>query len=323
MSFLDTIKAKVGKASYGHIENEAEKEVALAMKMPLKDQYHQEQYYTPRFLLGELLGEFESFEKAGLKVTPIDLVTILFKCKLLFACKTEHEFGQRGGGLFPGLVDSAWIVRWSEKKEKVHVLIERHIEQLEKEISKRILVAPVSSFTALAGDMQPQAFFEKLFVDAGLPFVCFFEGEHIVELHKQFERGLTQYDRHQAAAFFSAPSIGFQSSGSRNYCFWHSTVWLRTFLNLLRIGGYMHPGQIELGMYDIKMTGPTFPVFVGDHSGGALRWDEDKRESWAKIPDGWFTETARQGPLPDAERFGIRFVSMGPENGDDYFSGVL
>ena len=64
MSFLDTIKAKVGETSYRHIEREAEKEVAIAMRMALKDQYHQDQYYTPRFLLGDLLGEFESFEKA-------------------------------------------------------------------------------------------------------------------------------------------------------------------------------------------------------------------------------------------------------------------
>lgn len=34
------------------------------------------------------------------------------------------------------------------------------------------------------------------------------------------------------------------------------------------------------------MVAPTFPVFLGDHSGGAYKWDEDKRESWAKIPDG-------------------------------------
>jgi hypothetical protein len=58
---------------------------------------------------------------------------------LLFACKTEHEFGQRGGGLFPILVDSARMVHWPEKAEKVDVLIERHVAQLEKAISKRIL----------------------------------------------------------------------------------------------------------------------------------------------------------------------------------------
>jgi hypothetical protein len=286
MSFIDAIKARVGESSYRHIEKEAEKEVAIAMRMALRDQYHQEQYYAPRFLLGDLLGEFESFEKAGLKVTPLDLITILFKCKLLSACQSQQEFGQRAGGLFPIVVDAAWTVRWSEKAEKVDVLIERHVGQLESAMSRRILVAPVSSFTAALDDMQPQKFFEALFTEARLPFVCFFDADDLVESHKKFEPGLISYDRPQANEFFSAPSIGFECTGSRSHCFWYSTVWLRTFLNLLRIGSYMNPGQIELGMHDIKMAGPTFPVFVGDHSGGALLWDEDKKESWAKIPDG-------------------------------------
>jgi hypothetical protein len=132
--------------------------------------------------------------------------------------------------------------------------------------------------------MGPQAFFEKLFENTGLPFVCFFDGEHLIDKHKQVEPGLMSYESKQAQDFFSAPSIGFKSTGSRDYCFWHSTMWLRTFLNLLRIGAFIHPGQIELGMSDIKMTGPTVPVFLGlgDHAGGALKWDEDKREPWAQ-----------------------------------------
>jgi hypothetical protein len=63
-------------------------------------------------------------------------------------------------------------------------------------------------------------------------------------------------------------------------------MWLRTFLNLLRIGGYIHPGQIGFGHSDVEMIAPTFPVFLGDHSSGTYKWDEDKQESWAKIPDG-------------------------------------
>lgn len=286
MSFLDTIKAKVGEQCYRHIENVAEKEVALAMQMPLMDKYYQENYYSPRFVVDELLGEFESFENAGLKVTPTDLVKILFRCKLLFASKSEHEFDQRCGGLFPILVDSAWVVRWAERDEKIEVLIDRHITHLADGIGERVLLAHVSSFTRLDRDMEPQAFFEKLFENTGLPFVCFFNGDHLIEKHKQFEPGLMSYDSKRADEFVSAPSIGFRSTGSRDYCFWHSTMWLRTFLNLLRIGAFIHPGQIELGMSDIKMTGPTFPVFLGDHAGGALKWDEDKREPWAKIPDG-------------------------------------
>lgn len=286
MSFLDTIKAKVGEQRYRHIENVAEKEVARAMQMPLKDKYHQEQYYSPRSVVAELLGEFESFENAGLKVTPTDLVKILFRCKLLFASENEQEFGQRCGGLFPILVDSAWVVRWEERTEKIEVLIDRHITQLEANTRERVLLAHLSSFTRAQGDVEPQAFFEKLFQNTGLPFVCFFDGEHLIEKHKQVEPGLISYEAKRAQDFFSAPSIGFRSKGTRDYCFWHSTMWLRTFLNLLRIASFIHPGQVELGMSDIKMTGPTHPVFLGDHAGGALKWDEDKLEPWAKIPDG-------------------------------------
>ncbi len=40
------------------------------------------------------------------------------------------------------------------------------------------------------------------------------------------------------------------------------------------------------------MTAPTYPVFLGDLAQGCYCWGEDKKESWAKIPDGclflWF-----------------------------------
>ncbi len=47
MSLLCTIKEKVGNAAFLHIEREAEKEVALAMQMPLLSEYHRENFYTP------------------------------------------------------------------------------------------------------------------------------------------------------------------------------------------------------------------------------------------------------------------------------------
>jgi hypothetical protein len=286
MSFLAFVKAKIGNEAYLHIESEAEKEVALAMQMPLLSKHNQERYYTPRFVAGELLGEFELFERVGLKISPTDLVKILFKCKLLFASQSEKEFGQRCGSLFPILIDSAAVLRWSERAEKVDVVIERHVSQLEAGIGERTLITHASSFASISGDASPQLFFEKLFASVGLPFVCFLDGGLLIEKHKQFEPSLTLYTRSRAEEFFSAPSFGFKCSGSRDYCFWYSTMWLRTFLNLLRIGSYIHPGQIAFGHSDVEVIAPTFPVFLGDHSGGAYKWDEDKQESWAKIPDG-------------------------------------
>jgi hypothetical protein len=283
---FEAIKKVAGGEAHRHIEREAEKEVALSMRMPLLDKYHQTTYYALRRLLGEFLSEFESFEKAGLKVSPLELVTIIFKCKLLFACKTEQEFGQRCGGLYPLGVDSALIVRWSERIESADVLIARHIAGLEAGIRERTMVSHISSVASTGPDPNPQTGFQALLTALGFPFVCFFDGDHLIQKHRELEPGLRSYDQERATRFFSAPSIGFRASGSKDYCFWYSTTWLRTFLNLLRIASYIHPGQVDFGMDNVQMTAPTFPVFLGEHAQGAYKWDEDKIESWAKIPDG-------------------------------------
>jgi hypothetical protein len=291
MSFLETIKAKVGNEVYRRLEKEADKEVALAMQMSLIRENHEKNYYGQRFTLNsappsDLLTAFESFENSGLKISPTDLIKILFNCKLLFASKTEQEFGQRRGGLFRMLDDLSANVRWLEKAESIDVIINRHVDQLAAEIRQRTLLTPLSSFSAIDGDVGQQAFFDRLFADLGLPFVCFLKGDHLIEKHKQLDPLFPAHDRSRAEDFFSAPSIGFTCSGSRDYCFWYSMTWLRTFLNLLRICSYVNPGQVDFGMWDVKMTAPTFPVFMGERTKGFLKWDEDKREPWTKISDG-------------------------------------
>jgi hypothetical protein len=283
MSFLDIVTAKVGKQVYSRLETVAEKEVALAVQMPLADDSGRENFYTQRFLLDELLVECELFESAGLKISPIDVVNALFRCKLLFASRTEREYHQRCGG-FPLFED--FPLRWAEKAAPIDVLIDKCITWLEGRVMERILVSHVSSFQTIPGDgTTPQTFLESLFPKLGLPFVSFLDDGRLIDEHKKFEPGLRSYDQVDANRFFSAPSIGFKVSGSRNYCFWYSSMWLRTFLHLLRIAGYVHPGQRSFGR-DAVMKAPTYPVFLGEHSTGVLKWDEDKRESWAKIPDG-------------------------------------
>jgi hypothetical protein len=284
MSFFDTIKARIGNETYTRLERQAEKEVALAKQMALRDQYLQENFYTQRFLLGELRGDCEYFQKLGLKILPTDVVNILFRCKLLFAAETEQEYAQRAGGAFP-LGSSVLVVRWCERSERIDVVLNRHFSQLEAEIEERTLVAHIENFTSITGDTGPQEGFDQLFAKLGFPFVSFFEGEHLIEKHKQLEPGLPVHDLACAKRFFSASSMGFKVSGSKEYCFWYSSMWLRTLLNLLRIASYIYPGQRDFG-WDVQMRGPAYPVFLGEHSQGMYKWDEDKKESWAKLPDG-------------------------------------
>jgi hypothetical protein len=284
MSFLQTIKAKIGNDTYSRLEMAAEKEVALAKQMLLRDAHYQENYYKPRFLLGDFIADCEYFQKVGLKILPIEVVNILFRCKLLFAAGDEREYAQRAGGVFP-LGDPALVVRWSERGGGIGAVIDRHISQLEDGIRDRTLVTSIQAFNTISGGVGPQEFFDRLFAALGHPFASYFEGDHLLEKHRQLEAGLPAYDLAIAKRFFSAPSFGFTTSGSREYCFWYSVAWLRTFLNLLRIANYIYPGQRDFG-WDVQMRAPVFPVFLREQSTGMHKYDEDRNESWAKIPDG-------------------------------------
>jgi hypothetical protein len=282
---VDAIKLKIGNEAYLRLEKEAEKEVALAKGMPLVDQDQHETFYRPRFLLGDLRAECEAFQKAGLKILPTDIVNIQFRCKLLRAVQTEQEYRQRGGGV-GFFAEFANTPKWLDRTENVDILIERYMAALEASFQERTLLTYISSFSSARPDESLQASFEDLFSTLGFPYLCFFKGEHLVERHKQFEPWLRVHDQATANEFFSAPSIGFRApSGSSDYCFWYSSMWLRTFLNMLRIAGYIYPGQRDFGR-DVTMTAPTQPVFLGQHAHGCYSWFEDKKQSWEKIPDG-------------------------------------
>ncbi len=284
MSFLGTIKRKIGDNLYSCLEKEAEKEVAMAIQMPLKDQYRQEQYHWPRFLLAELFSERQRFEELGLKISPLDVIDILFKCKMLFAVQDENEYMKRIGG---GMEN---IGLWREKATgTVDLIIDRHFDRLGDSLCERTLLTEVNSFEELnpnLGTKSHQKSFEELFTKLEAPFVAFFDSGHLMEKYKQAEPELIKYDEKKAKEYFCAPSIGFTTFGSEFYCHGYARAWLRTFFNILRIAGFIHPGQIDFGHTDIQFLGPKASVFLGTYSQGCYCWNEDTREPWAKTPDG-------------------------------------
>lgn len=285
MSFLETIKVKIGGELYSRLEKEAEKEVAAAIQMPLKDQYGQDQYHRPKFFrMLDLLNECRRFEELGLKISPTDVIDILFKCKMLFAAQSEDEYMKRiGGGMHNfGL--------WREKTSgTVDVIINLHFDRHAKTLQQRTLLTEVNSFEELnpnLGTKAHQKFFEELFAKLGMPFVAFFDDGHLLAKYQNAEPGLINYDEKKAREFFCAPSIGFVVFGSENYCYWHAAAWLRTFFNILRIAGFIHPGQMNFGNTNVQFLGPKTSVFLGTYSQGCYNWLEDTREPWAKSPDG-------------------------------------
>ncbi|MCX6902258.1 MAG: hypothetical protein NTW03_02005 [Verrucomicrobia bacterium] len=284
MSFLGTVKGKIGSEIYSRLQNEAEKEVAIAMQMPLRNQYGDEQYYQPRFVLAELLPECRRFEELGLKISPVDIVNILFKCKMLLAAKSEDEYMKRIGG---GMRN---VGLWRDKTiGALGLIIEHHFERLGASLEARILLAEVNSFAELnpnAGAKGHQKYFEDLFAKLDVPLVAFFDDGHLIEKHQRAEPGLREYDEKKAKDYFCSPSIGFRTTGSELYCYWYSVAWLRTFLNVLRIAGFVHPGQIDFCHAGVEFMGAKSAFFLGEYAKGCYCWNEDAREPWAKMPDG-------------------------------------
>jgi hypothetical protein len=287
MSFLETVKAKIGCELYSRLEKVAENEVAAAIQMPLKDQYRQDQYYRPKFFqLTELLNECRRFEELGLKISPADVISILFKCKLLFAAQSDDEYMKRiGGGMHNcGL--------WRDKTSgTIDTVINLHFDRLANSLQKRTLLTEVNSFEELnpnAGTKAHQKFFEELFIKLDAPFVAFFDDGNLLAKHKSAEPNLREeyYDEKRAKEYFCAPSIGFTTEGSEIYCYWNAAAWLRTFFNILRIAGFIHPGQMNFGNNNVQFLGPKTSVFLGTYSQGCYNWQEDTRQPWAKSPDG-------------------------------------
>ncbi len=279
------LKEKIGEDVYTALCEEADKEVRLAMAMPLVDQYRQENYYKKRWLLPKTLEESRVFEDLGLKITPVDVIHILFLSKLLFAAKTEQEYIQRsGGGLFLG--DQTFAFWWEERERGIDFVIDNHFERLAESISEKTLLSEIKLFETLQGLGEPSIFFRDLFTKLNLPFEVFFDDSYLIEKYKVYCPNAQSHTQENAKRYFCAPSIGVKVFGSNGYVYTYGSVWLRTLLSMLRIGAFIHRSQIDFG-YEIKDTlALTTPVIAGTNSHGVFSWNEDAKRPWEKLPDG-------------------------------------
>lgn len=269
---MPTIREQIGEDLYLKLESEAEKEVALAMEFEIIDKYKQDRYYQKRSLLTPLLKEFFLFEEKGLKFTPVDIVNILFDAKLQRACQTEQEFIQRRGGAGT-FQDAPFKFRWNEKATPIEDVIHSHLEGLTAVIKDRILASEISNFHTSPGLGDAKQFLQQLFGKISLPFDVEFNAS-----------APTPADgRHQP----ETGKISFAIKGTESYVYFYAQAYLRTFLNLLRISGFLYRGQIDFGMWGIVMMAPTSPWFLNTNQiSGAYSWNEDEKKPWEKIPDG-------------------------------------
>src|SRR6266436_7997652 len=146
MNLLELLKSAKLAAFYAHIDKEAEKEVGIAKQFSLKDENGTDQFHKPRFLLAECRADAEIFETLGLKILPTDVFGVLFRCKLLFATKSEHEFRQRGGG-GEFFANSGTLPKWTDRAETFDAVVEKYLEGLNAETQKRTLLTHISCYT--------------------------------------------------------------------------------------------------------------------------------------------------------------------------------
>jgi hypothetical protein len=289
MSFLTEIKAKIGDDVFFILDKLAEKELASAKQMDLVDpSSHQKRWYRMNISASSVIEQAELFESRGLAIHPIDVVNILFKCKILFATNSEDEYDQRVGGTSLGR--QTFRPRWSDKSKNIDALMEEKFDDLQKSIEEHILLTEVSNFRSMEQDDtkardEQQVFFDDLFKELDGSFECFLSDSTITATHKTCEPYLTNYTLEDSKKFLVAPSIGFRCSGSYFYCYLKSVSYLRTLFNVIRISGFINPAQIDFGTSSV-FTAPTSPVFLGDHAMGTLCWQEDERVPNEKIPDG-------------------------------------
>ncbi len=268
---MPTIREKIGEDSYTRLDNEANKEVALAMQFEVVDQWRQDRYYIKRALLTHLLNEFELFEEKELKFTPLDVFNILFNAKLQRSCQTDKEYSQRGGG--SGLMTEApFKFTWSEREQTIDDVVAQHLEKLELTVIERTLATEITHFNTHPTMGNASEFLEQLFVKLELPFTIQIDPIQ---------------DNEDGSHKPQTGRIAFTAIGTNSYVYFYAQAYLRTFLNILRIGGFLYRGQIDFGMWNVVIMAPTSPYFLETtERGGVFSWDEDKKKPWEKMPDG-------------------------------------
>lgn len=281
MTYLDEIKGTIGQKRFLKLDKLSNavfsyKYGGLYSSVPLGQNSYVED------LIPKLLEESEFFEDLGLKISPIDAINIMYKCKLIKASTNIDTYRERTIGC--NLYDEFdFFIPWDRRNDDYETLLEEYFERLRNQLSTNTLIVPIKSFKG--NYYLIQSFFDELFKELGYPYIAFIFEDYIIQKHKEFGR-LDESNYERAQRYFSSPSIGFSIHGSSLYCRWYSNMLLKPLVSLTKIAGFIYPGQVEFGGNLAEVMAPTYPVFLEKATTGCFMWDEDKKEPILKVPDG-------------------------------------
>nr|WP_320000135.1 hypothetical protein [uncultured Draconibacterium sp.] len=225
-------------------------------KQPLGQEHIEE-------LLPELVEECYSFEIMTLKYSPIDIVNILYKCKLLKSSETEEKYKKQQ--MFSLNNEFDFYVPWNRKKENLNTLIDYYFERLLSLLKDNTLIIEINSFKGNTNSIQ--TFFDNLFSS----------------LDKRFKAYISN---NSTGTKKTNASIGFKVYGSMCYSRWYANAWLKSFMSILKIGGFLYSSQVNYGWDYAEQPISTYPVFLGTSTSGCFVYNEDTKKPLVKIPDG-------------------------------------
>jgi len=262
MTYLEKIKKTIGEEIFTALEKEADAEVGRNVRYPLQNKWGQDIWYSPTISsvdnVIKYTDYFYKFEELLLKISPLDIINILYRCKLIFAFQTDQEYQRKNSSII-WADEITFSISWKLKEKGVDSLIEDYFERLKTFERTRYLVAATCSFDDL--DSNVQHVFKKLFDDLNLPYYCFFQ---VPEMRKAETELVNKYnyDDKDLQRYFGDKSFGYKEFGSSLYIYWKGIINLRNFLNLIRIKGIIYPPQVDFGQENIKILPPISPIFA-------------------------------------------------------------
>ena len=158
MSFIQEIKTAIGEELYSNLNKLANgafsKKSQLCSNTPLGQNSYIEE------ILPKLVTECEIFENKNLRISPIDVINILYKCKLVKASGTIEDY--KKSTVCYNLVDEFdFFIPWEKRNNSEENLIQDCFERLQSLLKSNTLIVEINSFNG--GSYEIQSFFDNLF----------------------------------------------------------------------------------------------------------------------------------------------------------------
>lgn len=279
----EELQKAVTEEHWNTLKKTSDKLVATALKFELKDRWGKDRYFRPD------LSDFKSthqdiythFHEQSIGLAPEDIIYPMFQVGIYVAVDRDWaKYKQLGAtnALSPDVIHS-------NKSESHDVLLNmKLLERLRSTQEIYAFIVPlwnyqnytdgIEDFEASLQSHLPKEIQIVLTDTSSERVKKIFEGT-------PFEQ---QINFANAIEFLSCPSIVFVGKGSPHLIYQKSCTSLRILCDLLRIAGFLNPGQISSDVDGMKIY--TASMKTPGSVGTTFNWDEEGQHIAERRPDG-------------------------------------